>query len=102
MIRRPPRSTLFPYTTLFRSLLVQPALQFIPEPLVRPLIDVIVQRTLHVIAAAVHRAHRAKRKSSRMAGVDQFVRDRRRLRQDSEPAERIDPLEGLDRRRLHT
>src|SRR2546429_9729502 len=29
MIRRPPRSTLFPYTTLFRSLL-QPALQ--PPP----------------------------------------------------------------------
>src|SRR5947199_5195922 len=26
MIRRPPRSTLFPYTTLFRSRLVQPAL----------------------------------------------------------------------------
>src|SRR5260221_6353399 len=25
MIRRPPRSTLFPYTTLFRSLLPQPA-----------------------------------------------------------------------------
>src|SRR2546430_10726767 len=25
MIRRPPRSTLFPYTTLFRSLLDQPA-----------------------------------------------------------------------------
>src|SRR2546422_2190717 len=25
MIRRPPRSTLFPYTTLFRSLGVQPA-----------------------------------------------------------------------------
>src|SRR5258708_15314248 len=24
MIRRPPRSTLFPYTTLFRSLIVQP------------------------------------------------------------------------------
>src|SRR5258707_5475204 len=26
MIRRPPRSTLFPYTTLFRSLLVLPVL----------------------------------------------------------------------------
>src|SRR2546430_11831409 len=26
MIRRPPRSTLFPYTTLFRSLLTQPTL----------------------------------------------------------------------------
>src|SRR5258707_7525306 len=25
MIRRPPRSTLFPYTTLFRSVLVDPA-----------------------------------------------------------------------------
>src|SRR5256885_12178653 len=25
MIRRPPRSTLFPYTTLFRSLMVMPA-----------------------------------------------------------------------------
>src|SRR3712207_7932627 len=25
MIRRPPRSTLFPYTTLFRSLLLHPA-----------------------------------------------------------------------------
>src|SRR3712207_9299864 len=26
MIRRPPRSTLFPYTTLFRSLLLEPLL----------------------------------------------------------------------------
>src|SRR3712207_7476418 len=39
MIRRPPRSTLFPYTTLFRSLprvRVRPALQgrlLLPEPL---------------------------------------------------------------------
>src|SRR2546425_2674667 len=30
MIRRPPRSTLFPYTTLFRSLLERPAL---PQPI---------------------------------------------------------------------
>src|SRR2546422_3048327 len=27
MIRRPPRSTLFPYTTLFRSLLQKPVIQ---------------------------------------------------------------------------
>src|SRR2546430_6853718 len=33
MIRRPPRSTLFPYTTLFRSPLVRPVLQVIdPQP----------------------------------------------------------------------
>src|SRR2546430_10095346 len=31
MIRRPPRSTLFPYTTLFRSLCVQDGNQGIPK-----------------------------------------------------------------------
>src|SRR5258708_26121785 len=38
MIRRPPRSTLFPYTTLFRSLLGNLALGFankVNDPLVR-------------------------------------------------------------------
>src|SRR5258707_9381388 len=29
MIRRPPRSTLFPYTTLFRSLLLDDGMQFL-------------------------------------------------------------------------
>src|SRR2546430_8632371 len=32
MIRRPPRSTLFPYTTLFRSNVVPPIKQIIPTP----------------------------------------------------------------------
>src|SRR3712207_8511851 len=32
MIRRPPRSTLFPYTTLFRSLPLEGPLQERPEP----------------------------------------------------------------------
>src|SRR5260370_17707969 len=32
MIRRPPRSTLFPYTTLFRSLAMRPALLLFDEP----------------------------------------------------------------------
>src|SRR5256885_7681396 len=39
MIRRPPRSTLFPYTTLFRSLLEQPVER-------RPVIDVQRVRVL--------------------------------------------------------
>src|SRR2546430_12386905 len=34
MIRRPPRSTLFPYTTLFRSLQIVPRLHFLPHGLV--------------------------------------------------------------------
>src|SRR5256885_15220781 len=32
MIRRPPRSTLFPYTTLFRSIDAGPALPVVPDP----------------------------------------------------------------------
>src|SRR3712207_9133236 len=32
MIRRPPRSTLFPYTTLFRSALDEQGLQLTPAP----------------------------------------------------------------------
>src|SRR5215204_3318396 len=32
MIRRPPRSTLFPYTTLFRSLFTRPCAAFKPRP----------------------------------------------------------------------
>src|SRR2546430_3065649 len=36
MIRRPPRSTLFPYTTLFRSLDNHPPLSYIRAPEVPP------------------------------------------------------------------
>src|SRR2546429_5856233 len=36
MIRRPPRSTLFPYTTLFRSLRTLPALPLPPPRLTQP------------------------------------------------------------------
>src|SRR5437763_10850044 len=32
MLRRPPRSTLFPYTTLFRSLAIPPGDYMIPRP----------------------------------------------------------------------
>src|SRR3712207_8946806 len=40
MIRRPPRSTLFPYTTLFRSDLVEVLVEGIPrQALEHPLLD---------------------------------------------------------------
>src|SRR5438034_4116862 len=35
MIRRPPRSTLFPYTTLFRSLLMEGVANYIEDPVLR-------------------------------------------------------------------
>src|SRR5256885_5364371 len=62
MIRRPPRSTLFPYTTLFRSLLTKP-----PNPQwerfshrsFRQWVVLQVHRTSHNI-------HSADRKSTRL------------------------------------
>src|SRR3989449_5374256 len=40
MIRRPPRSTLFPYTTLFRSVHVQ--LEVLPQP--SPLLPLVAEQ----------------------------------------------------------
>src|SRR3989442_8765580 len=57
MIRRPPRSTLFPYTTLFRSLLVDKGPRHVPhlalsvdEPVnfSRPAIDVLFESAAEV------------------------------------------------------
>src|SRR5207302_2743447 len=70
--------------------------QLVPEALVRPLVDMVVERALHIVAAAVGRTHGAERKSARVVGIDQLGADRRGFRQDAEPAERIDPLVGLD------
>src|SRR4051794_41237743 len=41
MIRRPPRSTLFPYTTLFRSELWIPALRAIPAKSILPAVATV-------------------------------------------------------------
>src|SRR2546426_7914030 len=54
MIRRPPRSTLFPYTTLFRSLSRQckVALQIKPAPTRNPAgIDVVIERRQKLLRA---------------------------------------------------
>src|SRR5258705_9748129 len=49
MIRRPPRSTLFPYTTLFRSVGVPPGARAV-DPVVQALMltDVVVEATTSV------------------------------------------------------
>src|SRR3712207_8489280 len=51
MIRRPPRSTLFPYTTLFRSHLPGPCAH-------RELSDSHVHRSVHVVVHPRQRTHR--------------------------------------------
>src|SRR3712207_7541049 len=64
MIRRPPRSTLFPYTTLFRSVVLEPVLRV---PLVRfpPVQQVDVETGLEqLLDEAVPRGQ--DRKSTRL------------------------------------
>src|SRR3712207_8884892 len=68
MIRRPPRSTLFPYTTLFRStlLLVEPGLQDLQGlGLVLVLALLVLDRDREP-GRQVGDPHRADRKSTRL------------------------------------
>src|SRR2546422_7464748 len=84
MIRRPPRSTLFPYTTLFRSLLGPPffhandegALPAVGQGSQHPADrsgahDVVERR--HAAAARRHRAHRTDRKSTRLNSSHGYI-----------------------------
>src|SRR3712207_8279334 len=66
MIRRPPRSTLFPYTTLFRSLG-----QVAPEPL-RPL-QVLGHRLAADLAVVGERLDRLQRHGVDRVGGDQLL-----------------------------
>src|SRR2546426_7510873 len=47
MIRRPPRSTLFPYTTLFRSLLPLRPFRVLPPVLGREVVPAFAHGALH-------------------------------------------------------
>src|SRR2546430_2899066 len=75
MIRRPPRSTLFPYTTLFRSLGV-------PTGAMNQLRDAVR------LAAGDARVHDALGQSLRVVGA------RRAARREFEEAARLDPGEA--------
>src|SRR5258707_8767856 len=72
MIRRPPRSTLFPYTTLFRSLLAHSdALSQIagllrPRKLVRKIISISLPRSTPGLFATVQIVRPGDRKSTRL------------------------------------
>src|SRR3712207_7039106 len=77
MIRRPPRSTLFPYTTLFRSLLLLEQVAYLPEEVDRnpPVVYLAHQGQalleeclglLQLAGAARHGSEAVDRKSTRL------------------------------------
>src|SRR5690606_22614101 len=70
----------------------QAVADFVPEAVVRPVLNLFVWRHLDIVAAARGRAHGAKRKAARMIGVDELVTDGRNVRDDAEPGEGIDFL----------
>src|SRR2546429_3444195 len=64
MIRRPPRSTLFPYTTLFRSQ-NEPGTPLMPNPLCR--------LACHTLKAAPVGSSRTDRKSTRLNSSHGYI-----------------------------
>jgi len=65
---------------------IEPAAQLVPEFSIGPLLDLVAQRALQVVAAARMRAHAAQGETALVLDVDQLVRDRRRVREQAQPA----------------
>src|SRR2546427_3091088 len=63
MIRRPPRSTLFPYTTLFRSFLLTPERVSVTVRGPASRVNTLTRDSLRVVA---HLVGKADRKSTRL------------------------------------
>ena len=85
-----------------RALLERPAvdaearLQLVPDPLVRPLVDVLVGLALDVEAAEARRAQAEQREAALVVRVDELVARRRDLGEDAEPAERVVARERVE------
>src|SRR2546422_5506381 len=74
MIRRPPRSTLFPYTTLFRSLDEKDVLRRSPEQRLRIRTEVdIAARQGRRAVARPHEVQRRDRKSTRLNSSHGYI-----------------------------
>ena len=69
-----------------------PRTQLIPELIVGPRRGIGVGSALHVVARQHRVAHRAESETPRVAGIDELVADRRRLRQNAHPTKRIQPF----------
>src|SRR3712207_7867363 len=77
MIRRPPRSTLFPYTTLFRSWLYAaargPQTNFVDVTFEEPNVPVIATTALSALTAGVFEDRKSTRLNSSHANISYAV-----------------------------
>ena len=90
-----------PASKVRRMLRRQAQRQFVPEAVIGPLLHLVREGALHVIAATRGGTHAAERKAALMIGVDQLVRQRWHIRQNAQPTERIYALEGTQHFRRH-
>src|SRR5947208_7902628 len=89
MVRRPPRSTLFPYTTLFRSGLVARALELLAEPQQRG-----AAGHERLVAVARERRERAEGGVA-LAVVARDLADQRRLARSEEHTSELESPDHL-------
>jgi len=68
--------------------------KFFPDPRVRPLGDVFIRRALQIQPCDLGRAHAEQREPPFVIRVDQLLGRRRRLRQNTEPRERVHAFEN--------
>src|SRR3712207_8210615 len=73
MIRRPPRSTLFPYTTLFRSRVVDLALEKVDTAIHTPSVDVKVRGRTGGAGGGPTRASRSEEHTSELQSRQYLV-----------------------------
>src|SRR5688500_10418123 len=80
----------------FSNMRGQAAAQFVPESVIRPVFNSVVEVALHIIAAAGMRAHTAQGKAALVIHINEFIANRRHIGEDTQPAKGIGPLEHTD------
>src|SRR2546422_7746300 len=73
MIRRPPRSTLFPYTTLFRSLMANGAAGNVPLPEFQEALNFVCLELAKMIVRDGEGVSRLDRKSTRLNSSHGYI-----------------------------
>src|SRR5215472_3971203 len=71
--------------------------QFVPDAVVRPFVDIFIGLALNVEPADLRRTHAEQSKTALVIGVDQLLRRRWRLRENAQPAKRVDAFEHCER-----